>query len=116
MKKNGLNGKVCVSGQDATDAGLAAVLTGDLSNTVFKPIAQEANAAAALAVALFKGQKATTATGMTSQGKTMVPSVLLTPTAITASNVEVVVKSGQTTAAKICAIAGAAACTKYGVK
>jgi len=40
----------------------------------------------------------------------------LTPTAITASNVEVVVKSGQTTAAKICAIAGAAACTKYGVK
>ena len=116
LKKNGLNGKVCVSGQDATDAGLAAVLTGDLSNTVFKPIAQEANAAAALAVALFKGQKASTATGMTSQGKTMVPSVLLTPTAITASNVETVVKSGQTTAAKICAIAGAAACTKYGVK
>jgi len=116
LKKNGLNGKVCVSGQDATDAGLAAVLTGDLSNTVFKPIAQEANAAAALAVALFKGQKATTATGKTSQGTAMVPSVLLTPTAITASNVEVVVKSGQTTAAKICAIAGAAACTKYGVK
>ena len=116
LKKNGLNGKVCVSGQDASDAGLAAILTGDLSNTVFKPYALEANGAAALAVALLKGQKATLANQKVSQGKVNVPSYLLKPVAITTANVEAVVKSGQTTAKNICDIAGAAACSKYMVK
>jgi D-xylose transport system substrate-binding protein len=60
LKKNNLNGKTCVSGQDASAAGLAAILTGDLSNTVYKPISQEANAAAALAISLVKGTKAAT--------------------------------------------------------
>jgi D-xylose transport system substrate-binding protein len=115
LKKNHLNGKVCVSGQDATDAGLAAILTGDLSNTVYKAIKAEANGAAALAVSLINGQTAQT-NGVTNNGTTNVPSVLLTPVSITRANVETVVNDGFTTAAKICAIAGAAACTKYGVK
>ena len=118
LKKNGLNGKVCVSGQDASDAGLAAIITGDLSNTVYKAVKQEANATAALAVALFKGQKATAATGMTNAGTSTakltgtnnIPSVLLVPVGITKANVSAVTADGYTTRAKICAIATEAAC------
>ena len=76
LKKNKLNGKVCVSGQDATVDGLRAILTGDLSNTVYKAIKAEANAAAELAVALLKGEKAATATGSVNNGVADVPSVL----------------------------------------
>jgi len=118
LKKNNLNGKTCVSGQDASAAGLAAILTGDLSNTVYKPIAKEANAAAALAISLVKGTKAAT-NGMTADSTVkgrMVPSVLLVPTSITKSNVEVTVTDHFRTAAEICAIAGAAACAANGVK
>jgi D-xylose transport system substrate-binding protein len=116
LKKNKLNGKVCVSGQDASDAGLAAILTGDLSNTVYKAIKAEANGAAALAVSLLKGEKSALVNGTTNNGVSDVPSVLLKPVMITKSNVKVVVADGFTTAAKICAIAGKAACAANGVK
>ena len=118
LKKNNLNGKTCVSGQDASAAGLAAILTGDLSNTVYKPIAQEANAAASLAISLVKGTKAAT-NGFTADSTVAgrkVPSVLLVPTMITKKNVEVTVTTHFRTAAEICAIAGAAACAANGVK
>ena len=46
LKKNGLNGKVPVTGQDATADGLKAILTGDQYMTVFKPIKLEAEATA----------------------------------------------------------------------
>ena len=118
LKKNHLNGKTCVSGQDSSAAGLAAILTGDLSNTVYKPIAQEANAAAALAISLVKGTKAVT-NGFTADSTVAgrkVPSVLLVPTMITKKNVEVTVTTKFRTAAEICAIAGAAACSANGVK
>ena len=115
LKRNSLNGKTCVSGQDASAAGLAAILTGDLSNTVYKPIAQEANAAASLAISLVKGTKAVT-NGMVKDGARNVPSVLLIPTTITKKNVEVTVMDKFRTAAEICAVAGAAACAANGVK
>ena len=115
LKKNNLNGKTCVSGQDASPAGLAAILTGDLSNTVYKPISQEANAAAALAISLVKGTAAKT-NGTVKDGTRVVKSVLLTPTTITKKNVEVTVTDKFRTAAEICAIAGAAACAANGVK
>ncbi len=44
LKKYGLNGKVPVTGQDATADGLKAILSGDQYMTVFKPIKQEAEA------------------------------------------------------------------------
>jgi len=62
LKKNKLNGTVCVSGQDATVDGLRAILTGDLSGTVYKAIKAEAEAAAALAIALLKGAAPTNIT------------------------------------------------------
>jgi len=115
LKKNNLNGKTCVSGQDASPAGLAAILTGDLSNTVYKPISQEANGAAALAISLVKGTAAKT-NGSVKDGTRVVKSVLLIPTTITKANVKVTVKDKFRTAKEICDIAGAALCTKYGVK
>jgi D-xylose transport system substrate-binding protein len=59
LKKNKLNGKVCVSGQDATVDGLRAILTGDMSNTVYKAIKAEAEGAATLAIALLQDQLTT---------------------------------------------------------
>lgn len=58
LKKVGLNGKVPVTGQDATPDGLQAVLRGDQYMTVFKPIKEEAEAAAKLAGLLAKGDTA----------------------------------------------------------
>jgi len=101
LKKNKLNGKVCVSGQDASADGLRAILTGDLSNTVYKGIKAEANAAVDLAVSLLKGQKGKT-NGVTNNGKTNVPSVLLTPVGITKANVKVVIADGFQKRADVC--------------
>ena len=102
LKKNGLNGKVCVSGQDATADGLAAILTGDLSNTVYKAIKAEAEGAAALAIALLKGEEATTATGSVNNGSIDVPSVLLVPVGITKANVKDVITDGFQTREAVC--------------
>src|SRR5690606_20834510 len=49
LKKNKLNGKVPVTGQDATVQGLQNILAGDQCMTVYKAIKQEAEAAAELA-------------------------------------------------------------------
>ena len=58
LQKYGLNGKVPVTGQDATPDGLQAILRGDQYMTVYKPIKQEADATAKLAAALAKGDTA----------------------------------------------------------
>src|SRR6478735_707780 len=58
LKRNGQNGKVPVTGQDATDEGLQRVLTGDQCMTVYKAIKKEADAAAKLAISLAKGDTA----------------------------------------------------------
>jgi len=115
LKKNGLNGKVCVSGQDATADGLAAILTGDLSNTVYKAVKAEAKGAADLAIALIKGTKVTNATGKTNDGKRDVPSVLLVPVGITKANVKTVIDDGFQTRAAVCKIATEAVCKANGI-
>jgi D-xylose transport system substrate-binding protein len=115
LKKNKLNGTVCVSGQDATADGLAAILTGDLSNTVYKAVKQEANATAALAIALIKGKKVTNATKKTFDGKRQVPSVLLVPVGITKANVKVVIADGFQTRAAVCDLATEAVCAANGI-
>ncbi|RZQ63089.1 sugar ABC transporter substrate-binding protein [Amycolatopsis suaedae] len=108
LKKNGLNGKVPVTGQDATADGLKAILRGDQYMTVFKPIIQEAEAAAKLAAALAKGDKAAAdalATGVSKdpKGNRDVKSVLLEPQLITKAEVKKVVDEGYIKATEICA-------------
>jgi D-xylose transport system substrate-binding protein len=120
LQKNGLNGKVPVTGQDATAAGLNAILTGDQYSTVFKPIQLEANASAALALALVQGNTAAanSIAGQTSQdptGNRTVKSVLLPPESITKSNVKDVVTQGYVKASDICTGAAAAVCTQLGI-
>ena len=55
LKKKNLAGKVPVTGQDATVDGLRAVLRGDQCVTVYKPVRDEAEAAARLAIAVARG-------------------------------------------------------------
>jgi len=114
LKKNKLNGKVCVSGQDATVDGLRAVLQGDLSNTVYKAVKAEAQGAADLAVALINGKTAKT-NGTTDNGVSKVPSVLLTPVGITKKNVKVVIADGFQKKADVCK-GIEALCTANGIK
>ncbi|MEU4802399.1 substrate-binding domain-containing protein [Actinosynnema sp. NPDC023587] len=120
LKKFGLNGKVPVTGQDATPEGLRAVLRGDQYMTVFKPIAAEAEAAAKLAGALAKGDTAAAdalATGTTedAKGHRRVKSVLLTPQLITKDRVKLVVDAGFVEPADICVPDTRAACAEQGI-
>ncbi|HEX9999997.1 MAG TPA: substrate-binding domain-containing protein [Actinoplanes sp.] len=117
LKKNKLNGQVPVTGQDATVQGLQNILAGDQCMTVYKAIKKEADAASELAIAIAKGQKPTTATGVTkdpTSGKD-IPSVLLTPQAITKANVKDVVTDGFVTTADLCKGDFAKLCTAAGV-
>lgn len=116
LKKNGL--KVPVTGQDAQISGLTNVLTGDQCMTVYKPVEQEAAAAAKLAIALAKGTDPGVTTKLNDpQGKRDVPSVLLTSYPVTLkSNITKPFDDGAVKAADVCKGAVAALCTKYGIK
>jgi len=116
LKRLKLNGKVPVTGQDATVAGLQNVLAGDQCMTVYKAIKQEADGAASLALALAKNEKVTGLTNVkdTESGKD-VPSKLLVPVAIYKDNVKDVVADGFVTKDELCKDAYAALCTAAGI-
>jgi len=121
LDRNGQAGKIFVTGQDATDEGLQRVLLGTQCMTVYKAVKQEADNAAALAIALINGDTASAdalATGTTadSEAGTEVPSVLLVPQAIYPENVKDVIADGYTTADKVCTTDELkAACAEYGI-
>jgi D-xylose transport system substrate-binding protein len=120
LTKYGLNGQVPVTGQDATADGLQAILRGDQYMTVYKPIKQEADAAAKLAAALAKGDTAAadalaTASTEDTKGNRQVKSVLLTPQSITKDNVKTVIDEGQVKASEVCVSALAATCQQLGI-
>jgi len=118
LNKNGL--KVPVTGQDATAAGLQAILRGDQFMTVFKPIKEEAEKTAKLASLLAKGDTASAdalATGKEHDpvGNRDVPSVLLQPQTVTKANVKLVVDQKYVTVAELCTGDVAALCTAAGI-
>jgi D-xylose transport system substrate-binding protein len=120
LSKNGLNGQVPVTGQDATPDGLQAILRGDQYMTVYKPIKQEADAAAKLAGALAKGDTAAAdalATGSVedTKGSRQVKSVLLTPQSITKDSVKTVITEGQVKASEVCVGPLQATCQQLGI-
>ena len=120
LKKYGLNGKVPVTGQDATADGLKAILSGDQYMTVFKPIKEEAEATAKLAAALAKGDKAAADKIATDKsddptGKRTVNSVLLEPFLITKAEVKRVIDEGYVKAEEVCTGETQAACTELGI-
>ena len=116
LKKNSLNGKVPVTGQDATVEGLQNVLAGDQCMTVYKAVKQEADAASKLAIALANGETPTVS-GVTkdAEGNRDVPSELLVPQAIFKDNVKDVVTDGFVTKEELCTGDFAALCTDAGI-
>jgi D-xylose transport system substrate-binding protein len=118
LKANKVNGKIPITGQDASIAGLQAILAGDQCMTVYKAIKKEADAASALAIALIKGTDASAiATGSVKDTKLNkdVPSALETPQAIFKDNVKDVIDDGYWKASDICTGKYAAECTKLGI-
>ncbi|GAC1564746.1 MAG: substrate-binding domain-containing protein [Ktedonobacteraceae bacterium] len=105
LRQQHLNGKVLVTGQDATVAGLQNILKGDQTMTVFKDISLEAQAAANVVAAISKGQSVTSLTnGVTTKtsGGAQIPSVLETPQSIDKTNVMTVITAGGATLADVC--------------
>ena len=109
LKAVKLNGKVLVTGQDATVAGLQNILKGDQAMTVYKAIPKEAMASAQLVAALSKGTDTSTLTnGISVQvpiaGGGNIPSILETPVAVDISNIKsTVIADNYVTTAQICA-------------
>ena len=117
LSKNKSAGKVAVTGQDATLQGLQNILDGNQCMTVYKPVKQEADALAKLAVSLIKGEKGeTNGTAHDPEGKRDVPSVLLTPIPVYKDGVKQVVDDGFIKKADLCKGAYAAKCTDAGIK
>ncbi len=103
LKKNNLNGKVPVTGQDATVEGLQNVLAGDQCMTVYKAVKKEADAVAELAIGLAKGEKGEVDQKVDDpEGNREVPAVLLEPQMIMKNNVKDVVDDGFVTKEQLC--------------
>jgi D-xylose transport system substrate-binding protein len=106
LKSQKLDGKVQITGQDATTAGLQSILLGTQAMTVFKPITLEAATAAKVAVGLAAGDTkivAKVAKTKTNNKAGNVPTLLLQPMVVTKNNVSVVVKNGGGKWKDICA-------------
>jgi D-xylose transport system substrate-binding protein len=120
MKAAGINPATRpTTGQDAELAGIQRILAGDQYMTVYKAVKPEAQDAARMAVALAQGKPLPPdlVNQNTSNGKKSVPSVILTPVAVTKANIEdTVVKDGYWTPAQICTSAFASACTSAGIR
>jgi D-xylose transport system substrate-binding protein len=123
LRKVKKNGQIPVTGQDATVQGLQNVLKGDQCMTVFKDVKPEAQAAATLAIALYRNQPVT-AQSINLQitrikdpeSGSYIKFVSLTPVAITKSNIEDVVKTGYVSAKDICTPQFAKLCRDNGIK
>jgi D-xylose transport system substrate-binding protein len=106
LKAQKLNGKVLVTGQDATVAGIQNILTGGQAMTVYKAIDKEAQGAADLVKAIHDGTDTATLTnGATTKTKdgTAIPSVLETPVSVDKTNIkDTVIKDGFVTVSDLC--------------
>src|SRR5579884_3516148 len=108
LKAVKLNGKVLVTGQDATTAGIHNILTGDQAMTVYKAIAKEAMATAQLVAAISNGTDTSSLingqTAIPQTGGASIPSVLETPVAVDKTNIKsTVVADGFVKVSDICA-------------
>ncbi len=105
-----------ITGQDAQLDAIQRIITGVQYMTVYKALVPEATAAADAAYTYASGKTVKT-TAKTNNGKVNVPSLLLTPIAVTKGNVKTtIVKDKFWTAKQICTGSFAAACTSLGIK
>jgi D-xylose transport system substrate-binding protein len=108
-----------VTGQDAELAAIQRILAGDQFMTVYKAIKDEAETAAELAVALGRGEDPPEGlvNDEVDNGAGMVPSVLLTPVAVTRENIaDTVVADEFWSVEDICTADFADACAEAGLE
>ena len=122
LKKKKMNGKIPVTGQDATLEGLQNILTGDQCMTVYKANRLEANAAANAAIALYKGQVVDKESVGEDIGQLKDPEsgayiafVNLAPKAITKANIQDVITDGFISKKELCAGKFAQLCEDNGL-
>ncbi|MEU0839018.1 substrate-binding domain-containing protein [Streptomyces sp. NPDC005962] len=107
-----------VTGQDADLDAVQRIVSGDQYMTVYKPFKAEAHAAAAMAVALGHGRSLRSIARTTVDSPTTenIPASLLTPIAVTATNIKkTLVKDGVYTVREICTPKLRPACDKAGL-
>jgi D-xylose transport system substrate-binding protein len=111
-----------VTGQDAELAAVQRILDGQQYMTVYKAIKPEAEQAAELAVDLVNGNRSAAdalAKQKTSNGQKDVPSIILTPVAVTKANAKQTIgqmlSDGFLKAADICSGPAASACHQLGL-
>ena len=113
LAKRGLNGKMPVTGQDATVDGLRNILTGDQCMTVYRAVRPEAQAAANLAIDLYHGWKPTPDSLGLPDGTNLtklkdpvsgayIPFVGLAPQPITVSNMQTLINDSFVLASELC--------------
>ena len=118
LQRQNLNGKVAVSGQDATAGGLQQIMLGNQCLTIYKPSAGEAYPAVQAAAMLANGQVPDThgVTVTDPATKKKVPAILATPIAITQKNVAQPINDGYTPKSTVCTGQFVSLCKKFGVK
>ncbi|KAM3093577.1 sugar ABC transporter substrate-binding protein [Phormidesmis sp. 146-35] len=105
LRSQKLDGKILVTGQDATLSGIQNILAGDQAMTIYKPIIQEAQATAQLVAALSNGTDPGSLVNGQTQTKAggQVASVLVTPIAVDKTNVQqTVISDGYLTKDQVC--------------
>src|SRR5918995_1006699 len=106
-----------VTGQDAELAAIQRILIGEQYMTVYKAIKAEAEAAAELAVSLAKGETPSGADDQIDNGMKQVPSILLTPVAVTKDNInDTIIKDKFWSVDEICTGKYAAGCKEAGIQ
>jgi len=113
LKAQNLNGKVAITGQDGTTAGLQQILLGNQGMTIYKPVHLEAEAAARWTT-LFLRHKRVHEPKTTTTGAGPTPTKIDPITVITKNNIKMVVhqmyKDGYVTRAELCNNMPASAC------
>jgi len=106
------------TGGDSEAAAIQRILTGEQYSTIYLAIKKQAETSAQLAVAAAQGKPAPAGlvNAKVDNGTEQVPSVLLSPIAVTKDNInDTVIKDGFLTPAEICTGPYAAACAKAGI-
>jgi len=122
LKGQGISPLPPVTGQDAELAAVQRILTGEQYMTVYKAIKPEAEKAAEWAVDIATGNTSAAqalATTKTNNGQKDVPSIILTPVAVTKATAKTtigqMISDGFLTANQICTGAVASVCAQAGL-
>lgn len=118
LKNAGVRNLPPITGQDAELDAVRRIIEGEQYMTVYKPFRTQAAAAAAMAVALGRGEDVRDVATTTIDSPTTkdIPSVLLTPRTVTAGNIkQTLVKDGVYTVEQICTRKLRPACSQAGL-